>query len=159
MRKNFVINPIAGIAIVVMVLAASLPQIDDSVFLLFPTSRWLEVRSIKVASPVKSTEVPLVKVDRTVRRPFTATWTLTVRQESGLGFAHFCSRYGHNDYLPDTVLPPSTDLNWWMAVPPNLPCAPLPPGRYELTIVWVIETEGLPLREVRAESNIFEVIG
>ena len=129
---------------------------DELIFLAVPTSRWFEVSAIEVATPV-TTASPRVRVDRTIHRPFTAVWTATIRQESGVGYAQFCSRNGRNDYLPDAVLPPETDLNWWLAIPPNAPCPALPPGRYVLSIVWQIETEGPPIRVLRAESNVFVV--
>jgi hypothetical protein len=121
-----------------------------------PIEFWFEVRSV-VVSPVQAGEIPHVQVDRMIRRPFTANWIVTLRRGEGDGFSVYCSRQGRNDYRPFAELPPETDLNWWMDIPPKDKCPVLLPGTYIVTFAWQIEIEGIAPRIVRIDSNIFEV--
>ena len=70
---------------------------------------------------------------------------------------HVCARSGQNDYLPSSVLPGETDIDWWMNIPFNPPCPDLPVGRYILTMVWIVSVEGMPPKVLRRQSNVFEV--
>lgn len=123
---------------------------------LLPIEWWFEVRSVEVRS-TRLGEMPRVLVDRSIRRPFTANWIVTVRRSEEEGFAAVCSREGRDDYRPLAELPNETDLNWWLDVPPNEACPVLIPGRYIVTFAWQIEIEGISPRVVRFDSNIFEV--
>lgn len=123
---------------------------------LLPIEWWFDVRSVQINS-VQSGEVPRVRVARSIRRPFTANWIVTVRRSEDNGFETFCSREGRSDYRPFSELPAHTDLNWWLGIPPNDPCPAMIPGRYLVTFAWQIEVEGISPRVVRFDSNIFEV--
>jgi hypothetical protein len=135
-----------------MIYPAAVPYLKQIV----PIAFWFEVRSVEVSS-IHAGEIPRVQVDRTIRRPFTAEWIVTLRRMEEDGFSVFCSRQGRNDYRPFAELPAQTDLNWWMDIPPNEQCPPLVPGNYIMTFAWQVEIEGIPPRSVRIDSNIFEV--
>jgi hypothetical protein len=122
-----------------------------------PASRWFEVGGITVDDTVTGVS-PLVHVDRTIKQPFSGRWTVTVRRVEGKGLVSHCDRSGQNDYLTDSVLPAQTDLEWWMEVPPNRPCPPLAPGRYVVTVRWLIELPDRTDKEIRVTSNQFQVL-
>ena len=133
------------------------PLLDDLFFLALPTSRWMEVHAIEVEPARVGEEVPL-RVKRTIHRPFTASWTGTIHEQIGDGFVAICTRSGHNDLRPNMRLPSQISLDWFIAGQWDDPCPALAPGRYLLTLVWMVETDGLPDRAIRAESNIFEIL-
>ena len=119
----------------------------------WPTSWWIEVKTVQVGPAQASRPVPMV-VDRVVRRQFTATWYVTVKQWSERGWTVYCTSYGINSYHPENVLPNELTLDWWT----NGRCATLPAGRFNVDTTWVVHGYGpLPSRETHATSNIFEV--
>lgn len=156
MRMTTVFQPLVGLALGALVVLAVLPRAEDIALLLYPASRWLEINAVRVGS-VAAGGSPRMTVERSINRPFRATWTVSVRRMTRSGHTLVCTRHGDNDYRPGSVPPADTDLNWWLAVPPNEPCPPMAPGQYFVTIVWVIMADGMPSRTVRAESNVFEV--
>jgi hypothetical protein len=135
-----------------MIYPAAIPHLKR----ITPIEFWFEVRSVEVSS-VHAGGIPRVRVDRAIRRPFTANWIVTLMRAEGEGFSVFCSRQGRNDYRPFAELPASADLNWLMGIPPNETCPVLVPGAYIVTFAWQIEIEGIAPRIVRIDSNIFEV--
>jgi len=121
-----------------------------------PASRWFKVQEIQIGN-VKAGSSPLMRVDRIINRNFTGHWTLTLRRETGEGYAAFCTRHGRNDYHVGSVVPRESNLDWWMEVPPNPPCPEIPPGQYMVSMSWTLEIPGFPPKVVRADSNVFEV--
>lgn len=148
--------PISGAVIGTAAAWLAMPWAGALVNAAIPASRWFEVATIAVEDAATG-ESPLVEVERTIRRPFTGHWTVTLRRENGEGYAAFCTRNGRNDYRPGASPPVGKDLDWWMGIPANAPCPALSPGRYIVTIAWTLEIPGLEPKVVRAESNVFEV--
>lgn len=150
------LNPLIGAIIGTFVAWVAAPWIESGLWMVVPASRWLEVHSIEVANSRIGSGI-LLRVDQEVHRSFAASWTVTLHQEVHRGFAPFCTRHGRNEYRAESQLPPETDLNWWMDVPPNPPCKELRPGNYLVTFTWTLDIPGVPQKVIRAESNIFEV--
>ena len=146
----------AGVLLGAFIAWLAVPWVEAVFFYSIPASRWFEVESIGVADAA-SGEPHRVEVDRRIKQAFTASWTVTVRREVEEGYAPVCARSGRSDYLPDSVFPVDTDINWWMNIPPGPSCPDLAVGRYILTMVWIISVEGMPPKVVREESNVFEV--
>ena len=93
-------------------------------------------------------------VDRTIHRPFSGTWTVSVRELSSGKIYKTCSASGHSDYDVGIDLPQSLDLAWWT----NGACTTLPTGTYVVNTEWIIRN--LPLmadKYVIANSNIFKI--
>ncbi|WP_111429113.1 hypothetical protein [Rhodobacteraceae bacterium DSL-40] len=132
------------------------PSASSVVLRAMSGDRWFHVHSVDIEDAVVG-DSPVVHVVREIRRPFTASWIVTLRRRNGADFAVFCAREGRNDYRPSAVLPAETDLNWWMNIPPNPNCPGLLPGTYILSMSWSIEVSGLPPKVMRIESNEFEV--
>ena len=150
-------SPLAAVAAGTFAAFTLAPLLDDIVFLALPASRWMEVHAIEVNSARVGEEVPL-RVKRTIHRPFSASWTATIHEQIGDGFVATCTRHGHNDLRPDMKLPSQFSLDWFITGQWDDPCRALRPGRYLLTLVWSVETDGLPDRAIRAESNVFEIL-
>lgn len=155
MRK--MILPTIGTIIGTALAWVTIPLVGNVIDLVVPTSRWLDVGGITVQDADLG-ESPHVSVVRTINRPFTAEWTVTLRRETPGGHATFCARHGRDDYRVDSALPSGTDLDWWMDIPSNnLPCPAIPPGRYIVTVLWTLQIPGLNPKVVRAESNTFKI--
>ncbi len=154
MKKRLL--PLVGIALGTIIAWTSVTRLEALIYFAFPVTRWFEVRSLSV-SDARPGESPLIRVDRVIHRPFSANWTVTLRRQRGGGFTVVCTRHGRSDYLPGSTLPEETNLNWWMAIPPNQPCREIQPGRYVVTIEWRVEADSLPPKAARIESNVFEV--
>ena len=145
-----------------------------------PTSWWFTVYSVFVFDAPAGTP-PGMKVDRAIRRPFLATWTLALseclsrrkppeleaavrravrflqaRRTARGGWSWHCNATGVADYLPDAELPDPLTLDWWAS--PQ--CARLEPGTYLVDSHWRIRLPGWGgTRDVRARSNKFTVTG
>lgn len=150
------IYPLVGIAMGTIFAWALMPRFEDAVRSGALNNNGFVVRSFVIAD-TKLGRSPIVLVDREISKQFTADWTLTVRKIDPRGLIMFCTRSGRSDYLPGQVVPLQTDLNFWMSIPPNETCPPMPLGRYAVTVVWVAEIDGKQLI-TRVESNEFEVI-
>jgi hypothetical protein len=148
-----ILYPLIGAAVGSVVVWVNSPQFDA-----FMAARWYEVHSV-TAEMEPGAEWPVVKMERSIHKPFTGTWTTTLWRQEGSGFVRYCSHDGRNDYLPDTLLPKRTNLNWWMNIPPQAPCPKLRPGRYKMTFAWIVVDDGQPLHGVRAQTNVFNVPG
>lgn len=118
---------------------------------------YLEVGGVLVAD-TKVGKSPQVRIERNIKHDFTGEWNVTLRRQIGDSFAFFCSRQGKSDYWTNIGLPAQTDLNWWMGIPPSPPCETIPPGRYVVSMSWIIELPGQERKIVRAESNLFSVV-
>lgn len=121
-----------------------------------PVGYWFEVNTIHAES-VAEGEVPDIRVDWRIHRPFAANWIVSVQRLEADGLSVQCSRTGRGDFRSDTASLQEADLDWWMEIPPKPRCTALTAGSYIVTITWEIEIDGLPSRFVRAESNIFKV--
>jgi hypothetical protein len=119
-----------------------------------PTSEFFEVRSVAITSAMEGYR-HTVRVDRSINRDFVADWVVTVRKFTDNGLQMFCSRRGRNDYRAGTP-PPTRNLRWWMDIPPNVECPRMEPGQYIVSFLWLVHLPGGD-REVRADSNVFEV--
>jgi hypothetical protein len=120
---------------------------------LWPTSWWLEVRSVYVGDAEAGEPVPMI-VDRTIHRPFLGEWSVVVRKVSGGASETVCTAKGTTNYRPDSTLPDPLLLSWW-AYPE---CDTLPAGVYILTTIWKVQgTTLLPPKYAKADSNPFTV--
>lgn len=118
-----------------------------------PANYWYEVRSVHVHDTVEGVS-PAIDLDRSIRRPFSASWIVTVMRQGARGdFFTACTARGMNDYRPGNILPPDLDLDWWTQ--PRR-CA-LVPGSYRVHVVWHLRIDGWPAKAVRATSNVFTV--
>ena len=117
-------------------------------------SFWYQIEDIVVFDVPEGEEIVL-DVDREIRRPFTARWSVLVREysESASGWEIVCVARGHGDYRPDATLPEPLTLRWWT----NGQCPQLEPGRYMISTVWRIDAPTLGERVVARDSNIFVV--
>ncbi len=149
--------PLFGIVIGVIVATWLYPIAVQLVRQTVPTSHWFEVHSLKVGS-VETGGLPIVRLDRTVRRPFSVNWILTLRRGGEYGLFVFCRRTGNSDILYATDLPEISNLGDWLRASREGDCPPLAVGTYILSIAWELEVEGHVRRVVRTESNLFEVI-
>jgi hypothetical protein len=120
---------------------------------LWPAAYWLEVRSVVVRDTVAGT-VPVMDVEREVKRPFRADWTVEVeRQSSRGGFYGVCTGTGSNNYRPESILPEPLTLDWWTW---PVECD-LTPGRYQVETRWTINPTGFPAKEVVILSPPFVI--
>lgn len=120
----------------------------------WPASYWLKVDFVKAVSVKQGERVPML-VDRTINRPFTGEWVVSVKRFVELGWVHHCHGTGKANYKPGGNLPTDLDLEWWTAGA----CKSLPAGSYIIETSWKIKPtfDFLPERQVSATSNIFEV--
>lgn len=149
--------PILGIVLGTFTVWYVFPRLPINYPANAPTDHWFEVTSVEVSSAAVGT-IPKARVTRLIHRPFTANWIVTLRKRNGSGFLSYCVRKGTNDYRPYARLPESTDINWWMEIPPNPACPELVPGEYILTLSWELQIDGVEAKVVKVESNVFEVI-
>lgn len=149
-------GPILGIVLGLILAVFGLPAARQIYGLSIPTSRWVEIKSIEVLDAPQGT-APEVLIDWSIRQPFLADWTATVRRKSGEGFYAFCGRSGVSDYRPGSVMPIPSDLLWWLGIPPHPLCPELPPGEYLFTVVLTLRLDALPPKTVRVESNVFTI--
>jgi hypothetical protein len=94
-------------------------------------------------------------VDRSIKRPFLGSWTVTVRRWGAEGWVTYCTARGASHYRAGSELPRALTLDWWT----DGRCPVLGEGRYTVGTVWEINPliSYLPRKVVQAESNIFEV--
>lgn len=118
----------------------------------WPASYWLDVRAVRVDSGPDSAKLGIVVV-REVKREFSATWTVTIRQWDG-GWVVVCNAHGDSTFIPQAKFPKNLNLQWWTAGQ----CLPLATGKYQIKTVWKIDGLGLvPDKQVSVDSNVFEV--
>lgn len=112
------------------------------------------VSGVTVGNAVEG-EQPRVIYDRTVVRPFRAVWTSAVfalPERDGVNYG-VCNNSSTADYTPDTRLPASVSLEWFIEKDCNLQ-----PGRYVLKTTWEIRLDYNIRKYVRATSNVFEIL-
>jgi len=117
----------------------------------WPASWWFRnvvtfVHDAQIDEPV------FMEVNREIRRPFFADWSVIVRRLEIGGWTIVCTAHGKGDYLPGSTLPDPLALEWWT----DGQCSYPPPGRLYLTTIWRIQGPTGP-RPVVVTSNIFEV--
>lgn len=119
-----------------------------------PSTFWIEVRSIRVFD-AQAGEPVLMAVDRTIKRPFSGKWVVSVRRLMTSGRQSlYCTASGETDYQVDSEYPEPLTLRWWTF--PN--CDPLPPGTYVINTTWTVEGDGFLLnRRITKSSNIFQI--
>jgi hypothetical protein len=117
-----------------------------------PATDWLEVDSVTVHDAVEG-QAPTMAVQRTIRQPFFAEWTVTVRNISDGSISFACIAEGRADYAVDAKLPSPFTADWW-TFPTK--CRP-PPGRYRLDTHWRIHPDRYPEKQIRVQSNEFHI--
>ncbi|MEM7303345.1 MAG: hypothetical protein AAF468_19875 [Pseudomonadota bacterium] len=116
---------------------------------------WFEVDSVFVlGAPIGSQ--PVLIVDRTVHRPFEATWTAEVQRYTADGWetVPFAYNSATNLYSPGEALPKGDRLNlaWWINKPVFLPA-----GIYRIETRWTLNLGFFGSRVVSNMSNAFRV--
>jgi hypothetical protein len=122
---------------------------------LFPTAGyWFTVASVKIDNTRVGQSI-FMDIDRTIKRPFTAEWSVVVRKVT-TEKEIVCTANGISDYQVQAKLPDPTTLDWWSAGDCN---SIKEPGEYQITTVWILSPQWriLGQREVIVESNIFTV--
>lgn len=119
---------------------------------LAPATDWLSVKEMHVYDAWAG-EPPYLSVNRTINRPFYGEWIATVRRASYGTLAFACIAEGRASYATDARFPPDMTLDWW-TFPTK--CR-LEPGRYRLDTEWRISPPNHPQKQLRVQSNIFEV--
>jgi hypothetical protein len=110
-----------------------------------------EVRAMHIDNAPQGQPIPMT-VDREIKAPFLADWTVTVRKVTPDGLLQHCAAISPPlDYSPEAVLPADLSLDWWT----GWQCPPLTPGQYLATTVWTIK--GAADVPVSITSNVFEV--
>lgn len=117
-----------------------------------PATDWLSVSEVHVHDALVG-EPPVLSVKRVIKRPFFGEWIATVRRASDGTLAFACLAEGRASYATDAKLPPGLNMDWW-TFPTK--CR-LEPGRYRLDTDWRIWPPDHPLKQLRVQSNIFEV--
>ena len=117
-----------------------------------PASFWFDVRNVQVLDTVHGAS-PAMVIERTIHRPFTADWTVSVLRISEDGTSAYCSVEGHNDYVPGAVIPPGVNLDWW-TWPER---CELEVGQYVVRTLWEIRLFGFLSKDIRITSNPFNV--
>ena len=121
---------------------------------MWPASRWLEVRSVRIADARVGQPI-VMSVDRTIHRITDAAWSVSVKSLTSGKHSAVCSHDAFTRYRPGALLPIPVTLGWWT----HGRCEALPPGQYVVDTIWRIKTP-LLLGEkvVVVTSNIFEVV-
>jgi hypothetical protein len=110
------------------------------------------VRSLHVSDSRFGEPIPIT-IERSIHKPFDATWTVNIRKWDG-GWVSECIASGAQSYKPDAILPRNPTLFWWTWGR----CHPLQPGKYELQTVWQVSPGWpFPPKRVEVTSDVFEV--
>lgn len=121
---------------------------------MWPASSWLEVDRVSIANTLAEQPVPIIAA-RSINRPFSGDWRVTVRRWEYNGWVVYCNASGSNNYKTEAILPSNLTLAWWT----DGQCPVLPEGRYVANTSWSIQPNlpFLPAKYVAVDSNIFEV--
>ena len=121
---------------------------------LWPASSWLAVDRISIGNTLAGQPAPMV-VTRTINRPFSGEWHVSVLRWEHTGWVSYCNASGASNYKTEAVLPDDLTLSRWT----DGQCALLPEGRYTASTSWRIQPNlpFLPSKFVLVDSNIFEV--
>lgn len=117
-----------------------------------PPSLWLDVERIRVEDS-REGEPILIHVDRTIHRPFTASWAVEVELLTPGGWKILHTSPGSNNYTPDMEQQLSANLTWWAGERLSLS-----PGTYRLVTCWRIHLDWLRDRRFCSTSNVFRVV-
>jgi hypothetical protein len=118
----------------------------------WPPSYWMDVKTVQVDNSYVGNEIPMA-VRREIYKPFKGTWLVTIRKFEG-NWVVWCNATGASNYNEEAHLPKDLTMKWWTSGQ----CYPLPPGKYQVTTSWSIDTAlMLPDKIITTESNIFEV--
>ena len=145
------------LAMLLIIPSAVIGLIDDVARLKVLNSEpedYFIVTGVTVGDAKEGTQ-PKVIYDRTIVRPFRATWTaavLALPERDGVNYG-VCNNSSTADYEPSTKLPESVSLEWFIEKDCNLG-----PGRYVLRTTWEIKLDYNIRKYVRAASNVFEVL-
>ena len=118
------------IIFVLWAVALTVPSFDRFI----PARMWMSMHSIHV-NDAKVGDVPTMQVERTIRKPFRASWVSEVERLTLGGFEILpnCVGRGTNSYSPTTCK--------------------LHPGQYRLETRWRLSGG----QEIRSLSNVFTV--
>lgn len=120
---------------------------------LWPSSWWLDVRSVRVFDSIVGKPV-LMAVDRTISHDFRGEWLATIRKMEAGRWTSYCTARGSTNYFADSAFPDPLTLQWWT----HPDCHPLPAGKYVMRTTWTIKGAGpMPDKVSQADSNIFEI--
>ena len=123
-----------------------LPSVERMV----PASYWFSVDSVYVHD-ARAGDDPVMIVDRTISREFSAKWIAEVERQAYNGtFYVVCQGSSENLYSLGNELPEPLLMSWWV----GKQCM-LYPGRYRVDTKWFLMNQGG--QTVRAISNVFTV--
>lgn len=117
-----------------------------------PVNLWFEVNSIRISDAAVGVS-PLMFVDRTIHRPFEASWIVSVLKVESAGFSNVCRATGHSDYTSEERLPPNLNLDGWTW---PTTCK-LDEGQYIVRTFWRLKVFGVLEKDIRVTSNIFNI--
>jgi hypothetical protein len=118
-----------------------------------PPITWFEVKNVAVPNFIAGTD-PQIIYDRTVHKPFSATWNVEVHLAGDKTDFSYCTGSGVNNYEPS---PEAKDANVLLSWFIGKDCH-LPPGQYLLQTNWEIRPEGYPTKRESYSSNLFRVL-
>ena len=121
---------------------------------LWPTSWWMEVKSVRV----RDVDLPhpvIMLADRRIHRDFRGHWTVELRRQNGSDWVLMCTGTGNSWYRPSSALPDPLTLAWWAGDG----CRPTTSGVYRVDTTWRITDRWFPDRYLSVESNTFRVTG
>jgi len=141
-----------GVTLVILIMAAV------AFLFMTPATFWLRVDRFDVQDASRWQDIT-VDLDRTISRDFTGAWRADVREVTNEGTVIVCgSPWQANEYRADAALPVPVTLEWLIYTDPR--CYQLThPGRYEVTIYWIINPGNLILRRELSRSDRFVIFG
>jgi len=147
---------LSAIADWVMALLTALGLIWLIVAYVLPASVWFEVRSIHIEDAVVGGD-PVMTVDRSINRPFTADYTVAIRD--AVTREVVCTSNGRTRYDTDARLPVPLTLSWWATGDDICHPSELGIGKFFAVTCWGVEPNLhiLPHKHVCRESNVFEM--
>lgn len=145
------------IAAVVFWAGFSLLALPWLVSMLWPFSYFMDVRNIFVSDGTTHIE-PIVVVDKTIHRNVELDTVTEVWLWKSQEWTPFCRRSDRDvPYHVDMEVDFPRTLSNWMYIPPNPPCPPMMPGRYQVSktysLIWIF---GAQLRHTEW-SNQFSI--
>lgn len=117
-----------------------------------PLGLWFTVGDIVVKDAVVGV-APEMQVERTIHRPFVATWRVELERKTGDGFTLIATANGEGRYAVDNRLPANLDLDWWTYPKVLRPEA----GQYRLETCWSLILWGTAHRPLCVTSNTFTI--
>jgi hypothetical protein len=127
--------------------------INDAIQASRTADEWMTVRRVLVQDATHG-KPPVMFVEREIRQPFTATWSVIARKVVEGRLEIVCTASGGGLYRVGAELPEVLTLDWWTF---PVKCD-LPPGRHIVDTVWRIQVAPDRVKIVTASSNIFTVL-